>query len=223
MRVEVVSTWFGVPVVTALFMFFFVPACSLGSEPSVESEEEVVLPKAPPITCTICSEATCESGSAPTISVEIANWTDSDIYLIGSLDGSDLKIRYPLCYFEVIGPMGRPVPPRIPRFCANMNSLRVKDFVKVPPGGKFNPYDHGFFHSSQITPKTFTTPGEYRIRLVYSTDQADAKYWLGDVHGDQSLMLNTGGSNEAVVKLLAQVPKTTVTSNEITIRVVQSK
>jgi hypothetical protein len=205
--------------------FCFVPVPWLAAETPAASEGQAALPKAPPITCTIRSEPTCKLGSMPAISVEIANWTDSDVYLIGSLDGSDLKWRYPLCYFEVIGPNGQLALPRLAR-CGNMNSIREKDFIKVPPGGKFNPYqtidEHGFFGSSQITPTTFQAEGEYRIRFVYSTDQKESKYWLGDAHGDQSEMLNTGGSNESVVKLLAQVPKTTVSSNEVTIQVVPS-
>ena len=194
-------------------------ACALS-----RSDETPQAPKAPPLTCTIRSQPTCELGQAPTISVEIANWTEGDIYLVGSLDASDLKWRLPLCYFEVIGPDGKCDPPRIAR-CGNMNAIREKDFVKVPRGGKFDPYqkidDSGFFGSSQISPATFQTEGEYRIRFVYSTDREDPKYWLGDVHGDAAEMLPTGGTNEEVAKLLAKVPKTTVSSNEITVKVVR--
>ena len=194
-------------------------ACALS-----RSDETPQAPEAPPLTCTIRSQPTCELGQAPTISVEIANWTEGDIYLVGSLDASDLKWRLPLCYFEVIGPDGKCDPPRIAR-CGNMNAIREKDFVKAPRGGKFDPYqkidDGGFFGSSQISPATFRAEGEYRIRFVYSTDRADPKYWLGDVNGDAAEMLTTGGTNEEVVKLLAKVPKTTVSSNEITVKVVR--
>jgi hypothetical protein len=164
-------------------------------------------------------------GQAPTISVEIANWTDGEIYLIGSLDGSDLKWRYPFCYFEVIGPDGKPVQMRLFRDCGNMNAIREKDFVKVPRGGKFNPYqkidEYGFFGTSLITPAIFRAEGEYRIRFVYSTDKAEPKFWLGDANGDVAEILNTGSANENVVKLLAKVPKTRVSSNEITVKVVR--
>ena len=195
-------------------------ACALS-----RSDETPQAPKAPPFTCTIRSQPTCELGQAPTISVEIANWTEGDIYLIGSLDASDLKWRLPLCYFEVIGPDGKSAVSHVRR-CGNMNAIREKDFVKVPRGGKFDPYqkidDLGFFGSSLISPATFRVEGEYRIRFVYSTDRADPKYWLGDVNGDAAEMLSTGGTNEEVVKLLAEAPKTTVSSNEIIVKVVRS-
>ncbi len=189
-------------------------ACALA-----RSDERPQAPKAPPLTCTISSQPTCELGQAPAISVEIANWTEGEIYLIGSLDGSDLKWRYPFCYFEVIGPDGKPAKNRIARDCLNMNTIREKDFVKVRRGGKFNPYqkidDHGFFGTSLIVPATFQAEGEYRIRFVYSTDNADPKSWLGDVGGNVTEM--------QVVKLLANVPKTTASSNEITVKVVRPK
>jgi len=94
-------------------------------------------------------------------------------------------------------------------------------------GGKFDPYqkidDFGFFGSSQISPATFGVEGDYRIRFVYSTDKAESKYWLGDVHGDVAEMLTTAGASESVLKLLAKVPRTTVSSNEITVKVVRPK
>lgn len=105
-----------------------------------------------------------------------------------------------------------------------MSSIRDKDFVKVPPGGKFDPYqkidDHGFF-GPLIIPSMFATEGKYRIRFVYSTEKADPKYWLGDVHGQAAEIFIAAGSAENVVKLLERVPKTTVCSNEITIRIVR--
>jgi hypothetical protein len=196
-------------------------ACALS-----RSDERPQVPKAPALTCTIRSEPTCELGQVPTISVEIANWAEGDIYLIGSLSGSDRKWRYPFCYFEVIRPDGKSAQQGIAR-CGNMNAIRDKDFVKVPGGGKFDPYQKidgfGFFGTSLISPATFRTEGEYRIRFVYSTDKAEPKFWLGDVNGDVGEMLPTRGMSENVVKLLANVPKTTVSSNEITVKVVRPK
>jgi hypothetical protein len=190
------------------------------------SEERHQAPKSPPLACTIRSEPTCELGKAPSIKVEIANWTDDEVYLVGSLDASDCKWRYPLCYFEIIGPDGKSPVRNIAR-CGDMNSIREKDFVKVPRGGKFDPYQHvdeyGFFGSSQITPATFQFEGEYRIRFVYSTDKSDPKFWLGDAKGDKSEILNSGGADNNVVKLLAKVPKTTISSNEITVKIVRPK
>jgi hypothetical protein len=209
----------GSPFRFALCLFVASYPCALS-----RSDERPQAPKAPPLTCTIRSGHTCELGKAPAIAVEIANWTEGDIYLIGSLDGSDHKWRFPLCYFEVIGPNGKSAVQTVAR-CGNMNAIRGKDFVKVPRGGKFDPYqkidDLGFFASSLISPTTFRAEGEYRIRFIYSTDRVEPKYWLGDVNGDTAEMLPTEGNNEKVVKLLAKVPKTTISSNEISVKVVR--
>src|SRR3990170_1522626 len=65
-------------------------------------------PQREPVGCTIKGEPTCELGKAPKIAVALTNQTDADIYLVGSLDASDCKWRYPYCYFEVTGPDGKP-------------------------------------------------------------------------------------------------------------------
>jgi hypothetical protein len=155
-------------------------------------------------------------GKAPKITVALTNQTDADIYLVGSLDASDCKWRYPHCYFEVIGPDGKAAVRRISR-CGNMNTLRGKDFAKVPPGGTFDPYqridDYGFFSAHQLSPDTFREAGVYRIRLVYSTKNDDIGAWGGD--GGRRV-----AANEEIMNLFKQVPKTEVRSNEFALTVI---
>src|SRR5688572_14404597 len=139
-----------------------------------------------PVSCAIQGDPTCEAGKAPGITVSLTNLTDADIYLVGSLDASDCKRRYPHCSFEVTGPDGKPAVQRIAR-CAFMNMLRAKDFIKVAPGEAFDPFqsidDHGFFSAYQLDERHFRTPGVYRIRFVYSTKEDDIKKWGGDGAG----------------------------------------
>lgn len=223
MQYHAKSTGVGIPAIAAWLLLCLATLRTLAVDSPDKNKNPTGPPAAPPLTCTIHSEATCELGTAPAISVEITNWTDHDIYLVGSLGGSGRKWRYPLCYFEVIGPDGTRVKPGIAR-CGNMNSIRDKDFVKVPPGGKFDPYqkidDRGFF-GPLIIPSMFAAEGKYRIRFVYSTEKADPKYWLGDVHGEAAEIFIAAGSAVNVVNLLATVPKTTVCSNEISVTVVR--
>ena len=161
--------------------------------------------KSPPIACTIRSEPTCALGKTPKIAVEIANWTGEAIHLVHVLDGSDCKWRYPLCYFEVVGPNGEPVTRKLAR-CGNMNPLVESDIVPVPRGGKL---DLGAAPSYQLAPGLFAVAGDYRIRFVYSTDSPKIESWLGD-----------GKPSDKLAALLALVPKATVSSNEITVKVV---
>ncbi len=166
--------------------------------------------------CTIRANPTCELGKAPTVTVSIRNQTNTDIYLVGSLDGSDYKWRYPHCYFEVTGPHGNSAVQRIAR-CGNMNTLREKDFVKVPSGRTFDPYlridDSGFFSAHQLDASTFRTAGEHRIRFVYSTKSDAIAEWVGDGR-------NQAAANEKLIRMLKQVPKVEVWSDEIRVKVI---
>src|SRR6185369_9287213 len=87
------------------------------TEPSPERE---------PVGCTIKGNPTCELGKAPEITVALTNQSDAAIYLVGSLDASGCKWRYPHCSFEIIRPDGKPAVGETRR-CGNMNTLRIKD------------------------------------------------------------------------------------------------
>jgi hypothetical protein len=98
-----------------------------------------------------------------------------------------------------------------------MNSLRPEDFVKVPSGGKFNPYgidEHNRSSAYEIFPQWFGAVGEYRIRFVYSTDSERLSDWLGDLG-----QVSPGKLGE----LFKQVPKGKVMSNEVKVTVVKAK
>ncbi|MGL6076368.1 MAG: hypothetical protein ACRC8S_19620 [Fimbriiglobus sp.] len=134
--------------------------------------------------------------------------------LVGSLDASNCKWRYPHCYFEVTGPDGKPVVRKIDR-CPNMNRLRAKDFVKVPPSGAFNPYrpneGYWFYPADLIAPDTFAVPGVYRVRFVYSAKSDDVKKW----DNRQTLAVDA-----EVMDLFRQVPKVEVRSDELLLTVI---
>jgi hypothetical protein len=171
---------------------------------SAQSQERTRGGTESPIVCSIRSAPTIEQGQTPKIAVEIVNRSNRAVYLVGSLDASESAWRYPYCFFQVVGPDGKPAVKPTGR-CGNMNALREEDFVSVRPRAVFDPYQHidrfGFFPPAAISPSTFEKVGEYRIRFHYSTEQTDIKQWLGD-----------GRPNERLVKLLGQVPKVTIKS-----------
>ncbi len=193
--------------------FVFLAALSLlGSGCVYNIPDRKAAEQIEPLGCTIRGERTCELGKVPKITVAITNQTNADIYLVGSLDASDCKWRYPLCYFEVIGPDGKSAAEG-GKGCGNVSELREKNFVKVSPGRTFDPYqqigDHGFFFASQLNSRTFRTTGEYRIRFFYSTNSNNMDAWFGDAENDK------------LVGLLRQVPKVEIRSNEIKVSVVE--
>ena len=155
-------------------------------------------------------------GELPKLTVKIYNDGKENIYLIGSLDGSDVKWRYPYCYYSIDRP--KSVETKLQR-CGNMNSLRLQDFKLIQPGQEFNPYesidDYGFFTDYTTTnTETFKNPGVYKIKFHYSTNSQDINQFIGDkpFRSDptDSLRLDS---------MFRAVPRVELTSNEIVIKV----
>lgn len=195
-----------------------VGACSKSTSPlTVAVNESSATAAKTGIGCIIRGKSTCKVGESPKITVELTNQGSAEIYLVGSLDASDCKWRYPYCYFEVIGPNGASAVNIFPR-CGNMNTLRVEDFVKIPAGGTFDPYQkidgYGFFSTPQLASENFRQPGEYRVRFVYSTANNDIGAWGGD-----------GGATVAkdaeISRRFRLVPKVEVRSGEFKLTVIE--
>lgn len=172
------------------------------------------VPEPAPLSAHLTADAVVPLGKAPKVTVAIKNLTGREALLVGSLDASDCRWRYPHCWFEIIGPDGKSAVKGIGR-CGNTNGLREKDFVRVKAGGTFDPYMRvdggGFFPAHQIRPENFNAPGTYRIRFHYSTAEKNAANWNGKLSGPLV---------PAVAKLLERVPKATAQSNEVKVRVV---
>ena len=152
-------------------------------------------------------------GEIPDIEVEIINKTDSTILMVGSLDGSDLGVRYPISQFlvkhQAFGNVEFPT-----SFCPMLNKTRALDFKRVESGFSFNPYeaidDYGFFTPQNLAGHNFIIPGIYTLSYYYSTIKVKGLY------------LRT--TNEPVFReaepfhnLWRQVPKIELKSNTITI------
>ena len=172
-----------------------------------EPQAAAATPNRGPLACALRGEPTCELGSAPQLTVTLVNQTGEDIYLVGCLDGSYGKCRYPHCYFEVTGPDGQPIELEYRRRCANMNTLRWADFTEVSPGGTFDPCQRGFFCAGPSA-GFFRVPGKYRVRFVYSTKGDDIRGWAGDDPWGEV------PDDDTMIALFGRVPRVEVRSNE---------
>lgn len=165
-----------------------------------------------PLECRISAKPQLRVGTRPVVDVRIFNRTADEIYLVGSLDASDVRWRYPHAYFEVTGPDGRPAVRGGAR-CGNRNALRAQDFVKIAPGASLDPYqrvdDYGFFATEQLSERTFAAVGPYRIRFHYSSAEPDLAQWMGE-----------GPPRAELLRLFSRVPKVDVVSNEVILTVV---
>jgi hypothetical protein len=103
--------------------------------------------QAPRLDCVLSADRTTyQVGETPRLSVRIINKSARDVYLVGSLDGSDVGWHFPKWRLEVLDPAGKPLTTsRGGARCGNMNSLKTNDFVRVAPGQAFDPFGHGFF------------------------------------------------------------------------------
>ncbi len=149
-------------------------------------------------------------GEIPELHVKIKNLSQKSVYLVGSLDASDCRWRYPHCFFKITGPQGNLIVKGAAR-CRNMDPLKKSDFVLLKAKEKFNPYQQGFFPSYQINQSTFQEPGEYKISFVYSTESEELKAWTTPWHRE--------GNEEELLGLLKQVPKLMVESNTVIVEI----
>jgi hypothetical protein len=145
--------------------------------------------------------------------VRIRNSSSSEVYLVGSLDGSDMGWRYPKCGFEVFGPDGSPVVHE-GALCDVTNGIGVVDFVKVPAEGSFDPLTEGFFIPYQLIRFPAETPGIYTVRFYYSTATDDIQDYQGGQRGRRP--------SQEVQRLFERVPKLDLESNDLKLTFVAS-
>lgn len=172
----------------------------------------------PKLKCILTSDRTeYKVGEVPQLQVKIINEGNEDVYIIGSLDGSDVKWRMPYCYFSIqkpktdsVGLVGR---------CGNTNALSASDFIRIKPGESFNPYQlfdgiHGFFSDFEtMRPENFRNPGIYKIRFYYNSNSNDIDSFDGRFN-------QLGNDSIAVRELFPKAAKVELSSNEIEIRII---
>ena len=153
------------------------------------------------------------------VDFRIKNEQNKAVFLVGSLDGSSEKMRYPHCYDEIIGPDNQVIR-RLYARCGNTNPSRTKDFVRVRPKAFFSPYQdtdsYGSFPPRRFlaTKDIFSKPGVYKLKLTYSTASDPIEQWLGDGRQDPKLR-----NDQKLLELFRQVPKVHLVSNVLTFRI----
>ena len=119
-------------------------------------------------------------GDKPVLNVEIINKSDSAVLMVGSLDGSDIGIRLPICKYtvkhQILGDIST-----TGFQCGNVNPIREFDFKEVPAEARFDPYervdDYSYFSSRSTFWDQFLIPGIYKLKFRYSTMDKDNIFW----------------------------------------------
>jgi hypothetical protein len=146
-------------------------------------------------------------GQGIDIEVAVHNLGAGDVWIVGVVGGSEEGIRYPHYRPSVTrdgAVVAEPPPPEDPL----VGPLRVADFRRLGPGEHFDPTTRGegAAYLPLITFATFrpTEPGVYQYTLTLSTESPEPEEWLG--------RYNQEAEREAVLDLVARVPRLTVTS-----------
>lgn len=145
-------------------------------------------------------------GQAIDVEVTVRNLGAEDVWIVGVVDGSEEGIRYPHYRPSVTrdgAVVAEPPSPEDPL----VGPLRIADFRRLDPGKGFDPTrGESTTYLPLITFASFrpTEPGIYRYTLTLSTESQEPEEWLG--------RYNQEAEREAVLDLVARVPRLTVTS-----------
>lgn len=193
---------------TLLLIFFSLYSGSFSRQPIANSNNK--------FSCTISSVLkTYKAGQVPDIKVAIANHSNSETYLIGALDGSEIKRRMPYCYFTIEKPKPDTV---LYQSCGTVNPLRIAEYRLVKAGESFDPYeqidDKGFWRDHSISDKkTFRNPGVYRIQFHYSTNSTDIRRFLGS--------WDKNPDTPRLKQLFEKLPRIDLSSNVLEINIIE--
>ena len=215
--IKLVGRMLGILLFTIL-LFIIINVLVRISEETIRNEENQItelLNKENSINCILkANKRIYKLGEKPDLFVQIVNKLDTSITLIGSLDGSAIGARFPICQFSVKHKiLGNSLNSLFPSFyCATLNPTRIEDFQTISSNESFNPYqkidDYGYFGADQLEGINFYFPGIYEITFYFLTDPNVIENGLGyDDH-----LIPT-----SLKVLWEEVPKLDLTSNTITI------
>jgi hypothetical protein len=148
------------------------------------------------------------------VEVELKNDGPDDVLMVGVLDGSEGGVRYPQWLPAIVSDT-------VGRITASrdedplVSPLRASDFVRLAPGTAFDPTKrcHGAAYLPLSTFATFAppAPGTYRFQLVLSTESESPEQWLGRFNQDET--------RDEALELVLRVPRVTLESNTLEVRV----
>lgn len=154
------------------------------------------------------------------LDVSITNNSEKKVNFIGSIDGSDTKIKLPFCLFVV--QKENQVPDHHGFIgCGNVLRLKSSDFIEIGINESFSPFIEGKMYSAfgeiignkiALNSYFFDGTGNYKIQFIYSTLSNNINDFLG-YHLDSY-------SPEEVAALeleLKKVPKLELYSNVLEI------
>ncbi|MDQ7824853.1 MAG: hypothetical protein RDV48_18790 [Candidatus Eremiobacteraeota bacterium] len=160
------------------------------------------------------------------VSVEVKNMTGKALWLVKAQDGSERKIRYPYCLFEVKNAGGQEMKMRSP-VDKTVAPLEPEAFFEIKPGATEKLFEKPYPLSGHM----ILGPGSYSLVVRYSTEaQKESQwyglysddYWDGERRGNE-FWKKREGAMKRNRDLLAKVPSLTVASKEVRFTVTAPK
>lgn len=119
-------------------------------------------------------------GEPVPIEVELHNVSDTGVWIVGVLDGSEAGIRFP--HYRTAVLFGGHVIAEPWVEDPLVGPLLESHFCLLPPGEGFDPTDSGGAASLPLTAFAQFRPaekGRYQYRLTFSTESAHPEQWFG--------------------------------------------
>jgi hypothetical protein len=151
-------------------------------------------------------------GQPVAVAVAVCNVSESPVQIVGVLDGSETGVRFPH-YLPEIKSSVEFEPPEM-EVCGTAAPLRITDFRLLLPKDCFDPAKSAG-EASYLPLFTFNNfrpsrAGVYELSLTLSTASERDEQWLG---------VTGYPGEEKVLELLKEVPRLTVESNVLIVKV----
>jgi hypothetical protein len=176
-------------------------------------------------TVTVTPDRTAYGTGQPVVlQVHLKNNTGKSALFVRPQEGSEQKLRYPYCLFEITSSKGSLVAQRRPD-CKVTAPLEPSAFFELKPNESRALYDKGY----RIELSSPLEPGTYRVLVRYSTEAQKESQWYGLYSDDYWREI---GKNDFWKKraddmrknreMLARVPAISIVSKTVEIKVAGS-
>jgi len=162
------------------------------------------------------------AGEPIRINVQLTNNSAKRVWIVKPQEGSEQGFRYPYCIFEILDEKGVPVQDDSPA-CKTVDPVFKDGFFYLKPGQGVSLYKGGY----RIDEAKTLPQGEYTIIFSYSTEAAKESQWYGLYADDFWAARNKdpfwkkrAGKIKDFNKSIRKVPRLSIASNPITIKVV---
>jgi hypothetical protein len=155
-------------------------------------------------------------GASSPIRIEVRNVSQSPIWLVGVVDGSEAGVRFPKWIPHVLTPNGVVAPSEGPDFTS---PLRPADFRRLTPGESFDPtlaVKGAAYFPIGAFDRIAEAAGECSVSLILDTEGPSPAAWMGTLPDRRP---RAAAEAKEVARRLNEVPRLKVKSNTLVIEV----